>query len=330
MIFRSPLFLLLLLLLPVFWLFARRTGNTASLRFSSINLAQAKPTLKIRLLENLILLRVLALALIIIALARPQLPIAHQKVFKKGIDIVLVLDTSTSMNALDFQIKGKRYNRLYVVKQVVEDFINQRENDRIGMIAFAANPYIVCPLSLDHSWLLTNLERVHIGMIEDGTAIGSSIMAGLSRLKTSQAKTKIIILLTDGRNNAGKISPQTAAEAARALGVKIYTIGAGSIGEVPYPAKDMFGRDALQYVEIDIDESALAQIAKITDGKYFRATDTASLKEIYKQINQLETSPFKQPIYNQYDELFAAFLFWGIILFSLEQILANTLLLKIP
>ncbi|MBU1086840.1 MAG: VWA domain-containing protein [Candidatus Omnitrophica bacterium] len=330
MIFRSPLFLILLFFLPGFWLFARRSNNTASLRFSSIALAKNKPTLKVRLLENLIIFRLIAIGLIIIALARPQLPIAHQRVFKKGIDIVLALDTSTSMHALDFQIKGKRYNRLYVVKQVVEDFISQRENDRIGMIAFAANSYVVCPLTLDHTWLLTNLERVRIGMIEDGTAIGSSIMAALSRLKTSDAKTKIMILLTDGRNNAGKISPQTAAEAARALGVKIYTIGAGSIGEVPYPARDMFGRDTLQYMQIDIDESALAQIAQITGGKYFRATDTSSLKEIYKQINQLETTPFKQPMYTQYDELFAVFLLWAIVVFGLEQILANTLLIKIP
>ncbi|MFH1061967.1 MAG: VWA domain-containing protein [Candidatus Omnitrophota bacterium] len=330
MIFRSPLFLILLFLLPMLWFFSRKSGNTPSLRFSSIDLIKTKPTLKIRLLERLILLRILAIGFIIIALARPQLPIAHQRVYKKGIDIVLALDTSTSMNALDFQIKGKRYNRLYVVKQVVEDFISQRVNDRIGMIAFAGASYVVCPLSLDHNWLLTNLERVRIGMVEDGTAIGSSIMAALSRLKTSDAKTKIIILLTDGRNNAGKISPQTAAEAAKALGVKIYTIGAGSIGEVPYPGQDAFGREVLQYVEIDIDESSLAQIAKITEGKYFRATDTASLKEIYKQINKLETTPFKQPAYTQYDELFAAFLLWGIIIFVLEQLLANTILLKIP
>jgi Mg-chelatase subunit ChlD len=219
-----------------------------------------------------------AVALLVIALARPQLPVTHQRIYKEGIDIILAVDTSTSMEALDFTIGNKRYNRLYVVKKVVEDFIAERPNDRIGMIAFAALPYVACPLTLDHSWLLNNLERVKIGMVEDGTAVGSSIVAALNRLKESSAKTKIIILLTDGRNNSGKISPLTAAEAARALGVKIYTIGAGSIGEVPYPVQDAFGRRGLQYVSIDIDESSLAKIAQITQGRYFRATDTDSLK----------------------------------------------------
>ncbi len=330
MIFRSPLFLLLLFLLPMFWIFARKSKNTASLSFSTKELASTRPTLKIILFENLILLRIVAMALIIIALARPQMPIAHKRVFKKGVDIILALDTSTSMHALDFKIKGKRYNRLHVVKNVVEDFISQRVNDRIGMIAFAGSAYLVCPLSLDHQWLLTNLERVHIGMVEDGTAIGSSIMSALNRLKTSKSKTKIIILLTDGRNNSGKISPQTAAQAAKALGVKIYAIGAGSIGDVPYPAKDVFGRTTIEYKTVDIDESTLVQIAKTTDGKYFRATDTASLKEIYKQINKLETTPFKQPLYTQHEEMFVSFLFWAMIVFVLEQILANTVLIKIP
>jgi Ca-activated chloride channel family protein len=331
MIFQSPLYLLLLFLLPLFWWLVRRKKNTASIRFSAAELIrQPKPGLKVVLLENLMILRMVAIALVIIALARPQKPVVHQRIYKQGIDIVLALDTSTSMNALDFEIKGKRYNRLYVVKQVVEQFIDQRLNDRIGMIAFAGEAYIVCPLSLDHEWLLTNLERVKIGMVEDGTAIGSSIMSALGRLKTSDAKSKIIILLTDGRNNSGKISPQTAAEAAKALGVKIYTIGAGSIGEVPYPATDVFGRETVQYIEIDIDESTLTQIAKTTGGQYFRATDTASLKTIYEQIDKLETTPFKQPMYTQYDELFRAFLFWAIIIFILEQVLSNTILLKIP
>lgn len=303
----------------------------ASLRFSTNTfLKQLPKSLKISLVPHLILLRMFVLVLCIIALARPQKPITHHRVFKEGVDIVLALDTSTSMEALDFIIGGKRYNRLHVVKQVVEDFISERVNDRVGMIAFAGRPYVVCPLTLDHDWLLTNMERVEIGMVEDGTAIGSSIAAAVNRLRDSKAKTKIIILLTDGRNNAGKISPLTAADAARALGIKIYTIGAGGIGKVPYPVRDAFGRVRLQYIEVDMDESSLAEIAKITNGKYFRATDTASLKKIYEQISQMETTPFKQPQYTRYEEQFDILLLWALGLLCLEQILRQTILLKIP
>jgi Ca-activated chloride channel family protein len=287
-------------------------------------------TWKLRLRRNLMVIRAAALALLIIALARPQAPLSRQRIFKGGIDIVLVLDTSTSMEALDFTIGNKRYNRLYVVKQVVENFIAERANDRIGMIAFAGRPYVVCPLTLDHQWLLSNLERVKIGMVEDGTAVGSSITAALNRLKSSTAKTKIMILLTDGRNNAGKISPLTAAEAARALGVKIYTIGAGSIGEVPIPVQDALGRQVLGYASIDIDESSLAKIADITQGHYFRATDTDSLKEIYAQINKLEKTPFKQPVYERYEELFPRFLLAALALMAIEIILAYGILIQVP
>lgn len=329
MIFKTPwvfLFLGFVLLLSL-----EHKTNKASMRFSSNTLIKGLPeSFRVKVLRYFIVLRMVILAFLLIALARPQVPIAKDRVFKEGVDIVLALDTSTSMQALDFKIRGKRYNRLYVVKQVVEKFIGARVNDRIGMVAFAGRPYIVCPLTLDHSWLLSNLDRVQIGMVEDGTAVGSSIAAALNRLKSSQAKTKIIILLTDGRNNSGKISPLTAAEAARALGVKIYTIGAGSIGQIPYPVKDAFGRDRIQYVEVDMDESSLAKIASITDGKYFRATDTASLQKIYETINALETTPFKQPIYMRYEEKFSLFLLLAFVLLLIEQILANTVLRKIP
>ncbi len=329
MIFKDPWVLLLLGMVLLLGLEHKK--NKASVRFSSRTLTKGLPqSFKVKALKYFIVLRMIILAVFIIALARPRVPIAQERVFKEGVDIVLALDTSTSMQALDFTIKGKRYNRLYVVKQVVERFIDERVNDRIGMVAFAGRPYIVCPLTLDHNWLLANLDRVKIGMVEDGTAIGSSIAAALNRLKSSQAKTKIIILLTDGRNNAGKISPLTAAEAARALGVKIYTIGAGSIGQVPYPVKDVFGRDRIQYVEVDMDESSLAKIAEITSGKYFRATDTASLQKIYETINALEKTPFKQPVYMRYEEKFSLFLLCAFVLILIEQVLANTVLRTIP
>ncbi|MFH1094111.1 MAG: VWA domain-containing protein [Candidatus Omnitrophota bacterium] len=329
MIFKNPW--VFLLLGTVCLLCLEYKKSKASVRFSSNTLTKKLPvTLSVKALKYFIVLRMIILALFIAALARPQVPISQERVFKEGVDIVLSLDTSTSMQALDFTIKGKRYNRLHVVKQVVERFIEQRVNDRIGMVAFAGRPYVVCPLTLDHSWLLANLDRVDIGMVEDGTAVGSSIAAALNRLKSSQAKTKIIILLTDGRNNAGKISPLSAAEAARALGVKIYTIGAGSIGQVPYPVKDAFGRDRIQYVEVDMDESSLAKIAEITSGQYFRATDTASLQKIYETIDALETTPFKQPVYMRYEEKFSVFLLCAFILLLIEQVLANTVLRKIP
>ncbi len=329
MIFKDPWVLLLLGM--VLLLCLENKKNKAALRFSSRTLTRGLPvSFRVKILKYFIVLRMIILSLFIIALARPQVPIAQGRVFKEGVDIVLALDTSSSMRALDFTIKGKRYNRLYVVKQVVERFIGERVNDRIGMVAFAGRPYVVCPLTLDHNWLLANLDRVAIGMVEDGTAIGSSIAAALNRLKSSQAKTKIIILLTDGRNNAGKISPLTAAEAARVLGVKIYTIGAGSIGQVPCPVKDAFGRESIQYVEVDMDESSLAKIADITSGKYFRATDTASLQKIYETINALEKTPFKLPAYRRYEEKYSMFLFCAFVLILIEQVLANTLLRTIP
>jgi len=320
---------MLLLFLPLF--FIKRYKQPAAIRFSSgALLSDAPQTYKTKLLKSMKFLRIIILSLFIIALARPQKPIIHQRIYKEGIDIALVLDTSTSMRAMDFKINNKRYDRLHVVKKVVVDFVANRVNDRIGMIAFAKDPYVVCPLTLDHNWLRGNLERVQIGMAQDGTAIGSSITAALNRLKNSKAESKIIILLTDGRNNVGKISPLTAAEAAHALGVKIYTIGAGSIGEVPFPVRDVFGRTSYQNVKIDIDESMLAKIAQISNGQYFRATDTESLKGIYAQIDKLEATPFEQPIYMRYEELFVMFLMWGFILLIIEQVLLNTILLKVP
>ncbi|MBU0682737.1 MAG: VWA domain-containing protein, partial [Candidatus Omnitrophica bacterium] len=216
------------------------------------------------------------------------------------------------------------------VKNVLSDFVPKRPNDRIGMVAFAALAYTVCPLTLDHDWLEKNLERVNIGMIEDGTAVGSAITAALNRVKDSPAKEKIIILLTDGRNNAGRISPIAAAEAAKALGVKIYTIGAGTKGLAPYPVQDMFGNTVLRSVRIDMDEDLLKKIAEETGGEYFRATDTASLKKIYAKIDKLETTPIEESGYNIYRELFMFLLVPGLLLLVLETVLSNTLLRRIP
>jgi len=301
------------------------------MKFSSGDLLGGlRTSWKIRLYKNLTVVRFFALCLVVFALARPRLPLAESKIEVDGIDIVLAIDSSTSMLAEDFKMGNRRKSRIEVVKEVVEEFVKGRSHDRIGVVAFAARAYTISPLTLDYSWLLQNLERVRTGMIEDGTAIGSGIATALNRLRDTKAKSKVVVLLTDGRNNTGKISPRTAAEAAKALKVKVYTIGAGAQGPVPYPAKDFFGNTVYQRVQIDIDEESLREIASITDGKYFRATDTESLREIYKEIDRLEKTIIEEKGYQEYRELFPFFLIPGLFLVLMEIVLSNTILRKIP
>ncbi len=329
----NPLILVLCILIPVLVYLVRKfeERTRSSFRFSNQELVKGlKPSLRSVLSGKLIYLRAASLLLIILAASRPQSIIGETHVLTEGIDIVLAVDVSTSLRAMDFEISGKRVDRLEAVKGVVADFIEKRPNDRIGMVAFAALAYTACPLTLDHAWLEKNLERVRIGMIEDGTAIGSAISAALNRVKGTEVKEKIIILLTDGRNNAGRITPATAAEAAAALGCRIYTIGAGTKGFAPFPVKDMFGNTVLKPVRIDIDEGLLRKIAGTTDGMYFRATDTASLKNIYDEIDKLEKTPMEETGYNIYRELFGFFLIPGLVLVLLEVILSNTWLRRLP
>ncbi|MDD5477472.1 MAG: VWA domain-containing protein [Candidatus Omnitrophica bacterium] len=331
MIFHNPLFLLLLPLAAFIIIYAQSKDLAGGFKFSSGELIKdLKPTFKVFLSQKIIYLRLAAVALIILALARPQSPFAGSKITTEGVDIVLALDSSTSMLAEDFKINGRRENRIEVIKDVVRDFIKERQNDRIAIITFAARAYTVCPLTLDYSWLLTNLERIRAGMLEDGTAIGSGIATSLNRLKNSKAKSKIIILLTDGRNNLGTISPSTAAEAAKALKVKIYTIGAGSKGLIPYPVRDLFGNKVYQQIEADLDEGTLSKIASLTAAKFYRATDTESLRNIYGEIDKLEKTPIQEKGYLQYNELFPLFLIPGLILLFLEIVLTNTVLRKVP
>ncbi len=335
MTFRNPWVLTFLLLLIPFVIYTKRRVNAPGFRFSSENfLHSLESSAKLKLAQNFIFLRAAAVFFVIIALARPQSPIEESKIKTEGIDIVLAVDCSTSMLAEDFKLKGKRQNRLEVVKDVVKNFIKGRQNDRIALIAFAGRAYTACPLTLDYNWLLQNLERIKIGMIEDGTAIGSGIASSLNRLKDIPtnvgAKSKIVILLTDGRNNAGKISPLTASEAAKALKIKVYTIGAGTKGTAPYPMKDFFGNTVYRPVKIDIDEDTLRKIAKETKAKYFRATDTKSLRAIYKEIDKLEKTPIEEKGYLEYRELFSKFLILGMILLLLEIVLGHTILRKTP
>lgn len=331
MFFKSPHFFLLFILLVPFAYYVKRKSKSPSLRFSNtLLLDEFKPSLKARLSSNLIWLRFASLCLVIFALARPQLPVPESKLRSEGIDIVLAIDCSTSMRALDFKINGKRADRLEVVKTVVADFIKARQSDRIGLVAFSARPYTVCPLTLDYDWLISNLERVKTGMIEDGTAIGSGIAASLARLRQSRAKSKIIILLTDGVNNTGKTPPLTAADAARALNVKVYTIGSGSRDVVPYPVQGLFGNIVYQNVKIELDEDTLMKIAEATNGKYYRATDTQSLKKIYKEIDSLEKTPVEEKGYLEYKELFAYFAVAVFIFLAAEIVLSQTILRKLP
>ncbi|MCK5450412.1 MAG: VWA domain-containing protein [Candidatus Omnitrophica bacterium] len=329
----NPWILILCLLVPLAIYLSKRSERSqrSSIRFSRYEFSKKiKSSFRMMLSSRMIYLRMFSVILFIVAASRPQASLEKTQVFTEGIDIVLAVDVSGSMRAMDFKIRGKRVDRLEVVKNVVTSFIEKRPNDKIGMIAFAGLAYTVCPLTLDHDWLEKNLERIKIGMIEDGTAVGSALSASLNRVKDTETKEKVIILLTDGRNNAGRISPMAAAEAAAALGVKVYTIGAGTKGHVPYPVRDMFGNTVLQPVEIKIDEDLLREIAQTTNGEYFRATDTQSLEKIYTQIDALEKTPMEEIGYNIYRELFYFPLIFGFILLCLELILVNTYLRRIP
>ncbi|SDP37405.1 vWA domain-containing protein [Desulforhopalus singaporensis] len=314
-----PEFLWLLALLPLVGLLRAGRGAAPALLFSSLSLAGALgEKKKAKVGRFAVVLRMATLALLIAALARPQLGTSTTEIKASGIDILLAVDVSSSMQAMDFTLDGKRVNRLQVVLKVVEEFIGQRPNDRIGLVAFSGRPYLVSPLTLDHDWLKKRLNSLEIGMIEDGTAIGSAIGSGINRLQARKAKSKILILLTDGINNSGRIPPRIAAEAAETLGIKVYTIGAGSRGEAPMPATDSFGRRRLVKAKVDIDEKTLKEVAEMTGALYFRATDTQSLEKIYHDINTMETTTRNIKNFENYRELFPYLLFGVFLLFSVE------------
>ena len=329
--FVHPHFLWLLLLLPVMAVWKGRWGRPVAVRMPSTDDAVqvgAKPRSKAG--GFLAALGLLAFVLLVIAFARPRHGKGSTEIEASGIDILLTLDVSGSMEALDFKLDGKPVNRLEVVKNVVAKFVAQRPNDKLGMVAFAGRPYLVSPLTMDHEFLANRLAGVKMGQVEDGTAIGSAIASSVGHLRDSNAKSRIIILLTDGVNNAGAVNPLTAAEAAKALGIKIYTIGAGTRGEAPMPVRDTFGRVHLQTMKVEIDEEMLQRVAAATGGQSFRATDTDSLEKIYEAINQLETTTRKLKKYQQYDELYLWFLIPGISLLLVEMLLAQTRFRRLP
>jgi Ca-activated chloride channel family protein len=329
--FLQPEWLWALAALPLVLLWRGRRGPVAAVEYSDVSLARevARRT-RSRLAGIAWLLPILAAALMIVGLARPQRTDSHTEVTANGIDIVLGLDVSGSMQALDFTVNNTRINRIEVVKAVVARFIEERPNDRIGLIAFAASPYLVSPLTLDHDWLLQNLERVNVGIGDDGTAIGSAIAAAVNHLRTTAAKSKVVILLTDGVNNTGKIAPLAAAEAARALGVKVYTIGVGVRGKAPIPVPDDSGKMHIVMAAVDVDEKTLQAVARETGGLFYRATDTDSLRKIYEQINHYEKSAQSVEKFEHVEELYRWALYPALGLLGLGIILQLTLFRRLP
>jgi Ca-activated chloride channel family protein len=269
-------------------------------------------------------LRVVAIVFIIIALARPQTTNSWNTATTEGIDIVLDLDISTSMLAQDL-----KPDRIQAAKEVAASFINGRPTDNIGLVVFAGESFTQCPLTTDHAVLLNLLKDVRCGMIEDGTAIGHGLATAVSRLKDSQAKSKVIILLTDGTNNRGEIAPVTAAEIAQAYGIRVYTVGVGTKGVAPYPIHTSIGVQ-YQNIPVEIDETVLTKIAQITGGLYFRATNTTTLKEIYKEIDQLEKTKMSVQEYSKKYEQYGFFALLGFLFFLLELLTRYTLLKNIP
>jgi Ca-activated chloride channel family protein len=329
--FLQPEWFWLLALLPLVLLWRGRRGKVAAIEYSHVGLAQAVARkTRSRAGRWVWLTSVLAAAFVIVGLARPQLSHGRTEVTNNGIDVMLALDVSGSMQAMDFKLNDQRVNRIDVVKSVVSRFIDQRPDDRVGLIAFAGEPYLVSPLTFDHDWLQQNLDRVSVGGVDDGTAIGSAIASAVNRLRTTHAKSKVLILLTDGMNNTGRISPMAAAEAAKALGVKIYTIGVGVRGEAPIPVKDEFGNTHLVMSKVDVDEKTLESVAAETGGTFYRATDTDSLRKIYDQINRLEKTVQTAEHYERTDELFDWALFPAIGLLGVGFGLDHTRFRRLP
>jgi Ca-activated chloride channel family protein len=327
--FADPQYLLLLAVLPlvVVWYWRRRKRKGATIRYSSLSLVMPAAKSSASRLRHLpFSLRTLALAALIVAFARPQTGVSGEEVLTEGIDIILALDLSSSMLAEDLLP-----TRVEAVKQVAASFVEGRRNDRIGLVVFAGQAFTQAPLTLDYNVLLSLLSELEVGMIsEDGTAIGMGLATAVKRLQESDADSKVIILLTDGRNNRGEIDPVTAAQMAQALEIKVYAIGAGTHGEAPITIDDpTFGRRRMR-MRVDVDEPTLVAVAEQTGGRFFRATDRQSLEEIYGEIDELETTEVEVEHYTNYGELFHFPLALGLLLVVLEVGVGNTVLRKIP
>ena len=338
--FERPWLLLLLLAIPLLAYLRGKRGPAAALTFSSTStLREIGKQSAARVGKLLRALIFATLAIFVIALARPQLGKSLTQVEASGIDIMLVLDVSNSMLAKDFTIGGERATRLDAVREVTRKFIEGRPNDRIGMIAFGTYPYVVSPMTLDHDWLLQNLDRVRIGLVEGSTAIGSAMAAAGNRLNDKHSKSRVIVLLTDGDNNAGKISPNTAAEALNALHINFYAIGIGTNGIAPFPLEnprtgrpltDVLGNVQYGMAPVSFNEAGLKKVAQIASGQFFRATDTKSLEQIYRDIDKMEKSTVAVKKYQQYRDLFPLCLMSGCGLLVAELLLSQTIWKKLP
>ena len=332
MIFAHPWLLILLLLLPVLaWLKGRR-GAPPAFVYSSVQLVRAMQNIhRSRFGGFLGSLRWLALALLIVALAQPRFAKSTAEVKASGIDIVAALDLSGSMISEDFVVHGERVNRVNMAKSVLKDFIDKRPNDRIGLVVFARQAFIATPLTLDHDYLQGNLGRLDIGSIgSDATAIGDALTTAVNRLRDLKAKSKIIILATDGQNNSGKVDPLLAAEAAAALSVKIYTVGIGEQGSAPMPVFMGGQKVGYQNVPVDVDEDTLKKIADLTGGKYYRADNAEKFQKIYAEIDKLEKTEASVKKYTQFTELFPWFVAAGLAVLLIEFVLAQTAFRRLP
>lgn len=332
--FANPWLLVLVLLIPAllaaYHLFSRRRTQPATMQHAAAGLIGDLPrSWRIVWRPLMTVLRIIGIVLIVIALARPQIVQGKETITGEGVDIALALDISGSMASLDFEPQ----NRLEASKQVIDEFIMERPYDKIGMVIFASEAFSQSPLTLDHNMVSRSLEQIELATelgIDDGTAIGLGIANAANMLTNSDAESKVVILLTDGVNNAGQVDPLTAAEAAKALGIKIYTIGAGRPGEVPVPVPGLFGGTTIAYQESQLDEATLQQVADITGGQFYRAEDTAGLKAIYDEINQLEKSQVEVQVFNQYQELAGPLILLALILLLVELFVRNTAFRTVP
>ncbi len=320
--FANPYLLILLLLIPLLlWWRSRR--RRASIHFPDGALLKKLPVSRVvRLQPVLPALYAAGLACLIVALARPQRGMEESRVNTEGVDIVLLLDLSTSMETPDFAQNGRRLTRIDSAKQVIADFVQKRTDDRIGMVAFSALPYSVAPLTLDHSWLVQRMDGLRTGMLEDGTAIGDAIASAVNRLRDSEAKSRVVVLITDGENNRGELTPENAAQAAAALGIKIYTIGIGG----GLPIRQGFFSQAPQ----QLDTSVLEAVAETSNARFFRATDLKALKEVYDTIDQLEKTEIEMQQFTRYEEAAQNWLIAAALFLTLEKLLSLTRFGRLP
>jgi Ca-activated chloride channel homolog len=325
--FAQPHYLYLLLLIPVLiaWYFYKQKKNNADLQISTTDGFDSNvKSLRLYLYHGLYVLRLLAVTLLIIALARPQTNLSRQDISVEGIDIVLALDISGSMLARDFNP-----DRLEASKDVSMDFIDGRPNDRIGLVIFSGETFTQCPITTDHAVLKNLFKDLRSGMIEDGTALGDGLATAVNRLRTSKAISKVIILMTDGNNNMGSVDPLSAAEIAKLYGIRIYTVGVGTRGMAPYPVQTPYGIQ-LQSVKVDIDEALLKEVSRLTDGRYFRATNNGKLRQIYQEIDKLEKSKIDVTEFRRKKEEYLLLALAAFIFIALEILLRNIVFKNIP